>query len=494
MKKTRKLLTTISGVLALTACATNAAALNEHPELKNATEVSLKKDSEFTVNTSTSPSRGERKTETAEQKQEPEREDTEEKPELVAAEDANPDMAEPPAPPEAGGENGDGKKIEEYAGQYDGSIRTVRKSGPESPAEDGNGADEDSSEEIASDKTAESENRDELRPENPAETAMADGQEEDAEEEAPERAITPSRAVSLKSNQYLEVTYPGKGWAYIGESSADGNDDIESHVVFFGRKLGKGDTSFTLRSKKAGETLLHFYKNDTLTGEFIDDYLQVTISAEQATGKEKNARIAAPLYADYIPERPSRERKQESIASSATGLSPVKENPAAGDVPYDERESAAEKEKEPTPTITGDDGTKTNIKMGERPEAEQPAKTDDAVQPRPEGNFTNVTETGDEKEADEGGNMLDKARKAFEAKDYAAALDYAQTYLESADEDTDETLFLLGSIWEADSNERNIAAAIDSYESLVKNYPLSTLWKQANQRLIYLKRFYIDIR
>ena len=106
MKKTRKLLTTISGVLALTACATNAAALNEHPELKNATEVSLKKDSEFTVNTSTSPSRGERKTETAEQKQEPEREDTEEKPELVAAEDANPDMAEPPAPPEAGGVTG----------------------------------------------------------------------------------------------------------------------------------------------------------------------------------------------------------------------------------------------------------------------------------------------------------------------------------------------------------------------------------------------------
>ena len=60
--------------------------------------------------------------------------------------------------------------------------------------------------------------------------------------------ITPSRSVAVKINQYLDVTYPGKGWSYIGETEKD------NLFNYFGRKLGSTNTTFSLRAKKAGNT------------------------------------------------------------------------------------------------------------------------------------------------------------------------------------------------------------------------------------------------
>ena len=119
-----------------------------------------------------------------------------------------------------------------------------------------------------------------------------EGQEQKENETA---QIRPSRSVKVKINQYLDVSYPGTGWVYIGES--------EKNAIFnyFGRKLGTGNTTFALRAKKAGNTLLHFYKNDALTGEYIDDYLEVTVESKKGTG-----RVKAPSYADIVPAKPQR--------------------------------------------------------------------------------------------------------------------------------------------------------------------------------------------
>ena len=58
----------------------------------------------------------------------------------------------------------------------------------------------------------------------------------------------------------------------------------------------------------------------------------------------------------------------------------------------------------------------------------------------------------------------------------------------------DEGLFLQGQILESKSDVQNIKGAIDSYELIVKSYPASAYWTQANKRTIFLKRFYINIR
>lgn len=141
----------------------------------------------------------------------------------------------------------------------------------------------------------------------PVETAAPTEDDEVIEEikaEA-EKPIVPSRSVKVKLSQYLDVTYPGTGWIYIGET--------EKTPIFnyFGRKLGTGNTTFALRAKKAGKTLLHFYKNDALTGEYIDDYLEVEVLSARSAG-----RVKAPSYADIIPAKPQRriDRANEKAA------------------------------------------------------------------------------------------------------------------------------------------------------------------------------------
>ena len=145
----------------------------------------------------------------------------------------------------------------------------------------------------------------------PVETAAPTEDDEVIEEikaEA-EKPIVPSRSVKVKLSQYLDVTYPGTGWIYIGET--------EKTPIFnyFGRKLGTGNTTFALRAKKAGKTLLHFYKNDALTGEYIDDYLEVEVLSARSAG-----RVKAPSYADIIPAKPQRriDRANEKAADEKT--------------------------------------------------------------------------------------------------------------------------------------------------------------------------------
>ena len=90
-------------------------------------------------------------------------------------------------------------------------------------------------------------------------------------------------------------------------------------------------------------------------------------------------------------------------------------------------------------------------------------------------------------------NLLEQAKKDFEAKSYAQALSEVQQYLDTQNTRIDEALFLQGQILEADSEVKNIKSAIDSYNSLIKNYPASTFWQEANRRKIYLNRYYVNI-
>ncbi|MBO7637837.1 MAG: hypothetical protein J6S91_02565, partial [Treponema sp.] len=104
--------------------------------------------------------------------------------------------------------------------------------------------------------------------------------------------VTPSRSVTIGLNQYLEVEYPGNEWIYLGEA------EETNHVRYYGRKLGRDNTVFTLCSKEAGTVLLHFYCIDPLNGTSISDYLEVVVE-DRTTGTSKKA--VAPSYAKAFP-------------------------------------------------------------------------------------------------------------------------------------------------------------------------------------------------
>lgn len=428
------------------------------------------------------------------------------------------------------------KNIPEYKGTYGGSIRTIRpKQVTVSDGEDKDSKkivleekNENSSETIAEEKKTDSEEI--AKNEENAETAE---NAEKNEEAAP--VIVPSRSVAMKSGQYLEVTYPGKGWAFLGD------DESKELLAFYGRKISDDDTTFTLRSKKAGDTLLHFYKIDLLTGQYIDDYLAVSVSSEVASGSEKNSKVIAPLYAEYVPPRPDRSR-DNGEAENAESVAGLKDSPKNKTADASQKDSADQKksgakEDENAQTQTTDANVKTNIQTAKQTSAEnakkaektaenkndktspkntqtaqnaQAAKSNEvpkqkenseaAVTPEPKtkvaANDGNAEAKQDEQKKNdaESGNLFERAKKAYAEKRYADALDLAQKYLEISVNDTDEVLYLLGQIWEAESSVKNIKFSINSYDALIKNYPMSNLWRKANQRLVYLKRFYVDIR
>ena len=90
--------------------------------------------------------------------------------------------------------------------------------------------------------------------------------------------------------------------------------------------------------------------------------------------------------------------------------------------------------------------------------------------------------------------MFEKAQTAYNEKRYADALQALDEYFKIAEENIDRALFLQGKIYESNSEFKNIRKALAVYEKLSAAFPESDLWESARKRVIYIKRFYLDIR
>ncbi len=91
-------------------------------------------------------------------------------------------------------------------------------------------------------------------------------------------------------------------------------------------------------------------------------------------------------------------------------------------------------------------------------------------------------------------DYLSRAKKASDEKNYTEMYNNLQNFLLLAETNRDEGLFLMAQLYEGNSEYRNIKKSVETYEELTNSYPLSKYWDDANKRVIYLKRFYINIR
>ena len=268
-------------------------------------------------------------------------------------------------------------------------------------------------------------------------------------EKEPEQ-IVPSRKVTVNTNETLSITYPGYGWIYLGSESENNN------LVSTGRKVENEETVYTLTAKRAGTQLQHFYKVDTITGNFIDDWIEVEVLDNKGS---VYTIVKAPDYAEIVPERP----ETPAVASSKKNISTAE---------------ILEKEVKPTEK-----------------------RSYENYVPEPEVVNTTVTETiipepsvNDYKENLSADDLLLKAQSLFNEKQYVESQKYVNNFLEIATNRRDEGLFLQGQILEQDGVTKNIKESIASYTNLIENFPESDLWDAANKRIIYLNRFYIQIR
>ncbi len=392
----------------------------------------------------------------------------------------------------------------------------------------------------------------------------------------------PSRSITIAQNQYVDVEYPGKGWLYLGET------DNTTFLRYFGHTL-TSNTVFTLRAKSQGKAILHFYKIDSLTGDAINDYLEVVISGK--TNSDEH--LLAPSYSEIVPKgqgkKPSMQEidtevleiVDDSIADSKEEDSAAEEiqdnnnnnmedSAIAQDYPEPKTEAIAQTPKK-EPTV----GSEKNNSASSSSTAQKNNSSSGASSSRPNissnasrpstGNTGNNNSTASSSSASDNrtttsvdssntlGNIADgsngyssansssvntgsstdtspkannpsssgstkvdvpkpssskkqvitsaaddellaKAQKLYNSKNYAECLDTLTEFFNNAITRIDEGLFLQGQALEANSTSRNIKAALDTYETLVKRYPQSKKWKAANERVIYIKRFYFNIR
>lgn len=302
--------------------------------------------------------------------------------------------------------------------------------------------------------------------------ATEDSPIEIAEETKEPEIIIPSRSIEIKKLEYLDITYPGSGWIYMGLT--DGSKDL----TYFGRKVGTENTKFSVQAKNSGTKLLHFYKNDSLTNTFIDDYLEVIVLDEKGSNK---THIAAPDF-----KMPVQKKKPEPVTPSDPEIDTVvTDTPSATTtpiaVPVKAPAAVAAPVEAPAPVATPVPTTTTTTKTSAASTTviESQSADDDEVQ---------IVEQIDTE------LLLKEIKSLVKSKSYKQANDKLAIFFEHSTKHRDEALYLQGQILEANSEIQNITAAIDSYTTLTKNYPASKYWDDANKRVIYLKRFYLEGR
>ena len=328
-------------------------------------------------------------------------------------------------------------------------------------------------------------------------TAAEDFSESDGKS-LPEKEVeppVPSRSMTVKRNQLIDVVYPGEGWSYEEKIDEEGHSDVRNkNLIFGGRKLGGENQSFTLRSRVPGKFLLHFYKNDTLTGNYIDDYLEVIVTDEAADSS--SGHITAPSYAEVVPPKAQITAETVKAEKRAEQQKSEKAEEEAKKAP--ERSVSSEKGVSAV-SVPEESGVKTVVQTSDsKPDEHSPSvnvpgvRTDSSsAKKTPEKNGAPELKNTSSLSADD---LLKTARSLYDEKQYAQAFDTIKLFFDKAVEKMDEGLYLQGQILEAKSEVQNIKGAVDSYDLLVKNYPASRLWDAAKKRSIYLKRFYINIR
>lgn len=283
---------------------------------------------------------------------------------------------------------------------------------------------------------------------------------EDSSDSTPEEnvepiIIVPSRTVTLNIGQTLEVLYPGSGWIYMG--TTDNTKDFS----FLGKKLGTENTKFTFKAKKQGNKILHFYKNDILTQNYIDDYLEVEILNEKDSS---NKIIQAPEFKQPVPKKV----QTESIETKTQN--------------EDSQITQNDKSNQTTNENISSQKTSSSVNQTENDLSST------------EENQQNQNENNDEITEIDTNALFEEAESLYNEKNYKDALSKLETYIEYSKDNRDKALYLQGQIYETDGEHKNVKKAIESYKMLTKNYPASSYWDSANKRIIYLTKFYLEGR
>lgn len=248
-----------------------------------------------------------------------------------------------------------------------------------------------------------------------------------------------SRSVKLYVGQKLEVAYPGEGWIYLGETTA------QKGLKYGQRKLQGGVSVFHFNAENAGNYILNFSYFDVFSDEFISDALAVAV--EPPKEKLSNT-VKAPDYKGAVITKEGSKNPEVQTNEAAVAIS----NNAG--------------------TEEAKTGTIYNL-----PELAVPAD---------KSMLKN-------KESESPATVLEKIKGFIAEGNASQALETLEDFFKNHTERLDEGWFLRGQAYELNGKDKNIKSALKSYRTLTEVYPESAFWNQADARVRYIKKFYVNV-
>ena len=302
---------------------------------------------------------------------------------------------------------------------------------------------------------------------NPVETTVPEintepvGQEdleEESTEETPVDEKAPSRTITINKKQYLEVTYPGEGWLYMGD------ENNSKSLSFKGREQKGNYTLMKFYSDRAGEALLHFCKQDIIMNTYIHDYLLVII--DKKSGNKEH--IQAP---EYIPPAIGYDL-EDGDDTSLSSEDVIDDSNGEIEITQEDIEEDTDEDKD---IIIG------GVSLADEP---------DVVFSFGSG----IDFFGEDSDDDYYQTLIDEANDAFFSGRGQEAIDKAQIVIDDGSYFSDEAYYIQAQVYETNQAMLDVNKAYDLYKIIVSYYPESSFWTKASKRVTYLERYYFQIR
>lgn len=199
------------------------------------------------------------------------------------------------------------------------------------------------------------------------------------------------------------------------------------------RKFVSGDTEFTFYAKEPGDYILNFSRYDAYSNSFIKDALKVHVG-DKISGAQPYVKAPDYVLPTTLAETPAIKPVLERQPNASTAKPKVLKPTADLTVPADTI----------TQIVTNDD-------------------------------------------------LLEKAKKEIAAGDAKNAITDLNQFLRSSTDRLDEAYFYLGQAYELNGSEKNIKEAYKAYKTVTSAFLESDFWQKSDERIRYIKRFFIDI-
>ena len=282
-----------------------------------------------------------------------------------------------------------------------------------------------------------------------------------------------SRIVRATVGQIVEIPFRGTGWVFLGELAN------RRGIRYEARRLDVQDTvtegqSFIFLCETAGTYILRFYRQDFIQDYIVNDYVQVIVGESAAVtanqpGMERSRIIAEPRWPP-LAGLPAPTPTPAPIPMPATD--PVSALPLTPLLPEQETEYDLEQELEPE--IVQDELLPSLLVEAEYAQI-TPLFPDLPL-------MLSMHE------------YIQRARQEMDAGRVREAINVLDTMKQFYPQGSDEAWWLYGQLLEANSPSRDIRMALEYYNSLIREYPLSSRVTDAQRRIAYIERFFLNIR